>query len=58
MGAGIRPVGAFPYACLRSKQYPRPPCFGKNANAVPNAKLCDECAHLDECKQEFYSGAQ
>lgn len=54
MGSGIRPIGAFPYASLRSKEYPRPPCFGKNANTVPDAKLCERCAHLDECKKEFY----
>lgn len=54
MGAGIRPAGAFPYARLRSKEYPRPPCFGQNAKNVPDVELCETCAHLDDCKREFY----
>lgn len=54
MGDGIRPKDAFPYACLRSKDYPRPPCFGKNCHSCPEDGLCDRCAHLDDCKKEFY----
>jgi len=54
MGAGIRPTGSFPYALLRSKEHSRPPCFGENANATPDPELCEACAHLDDCKREFY----
>ena len=57
MSAGIRPKGSFPYAALR---YNTPeardmlPCFGKNAKAVPDAGLCEKCAHLEDCKAVFY----
>jgi hypothetical protein len=54
MGEGIRPKGAFSYACLRSKKYPRPSCFGKNCRSVPDPDICETCAHLDDCKKEYY----
>lgn len=57
MSAGIRPTGVFPYAALR---YNTPearkmiPCFGKNAKLVPDPELCETCAHLGDCRKEFY----
>jgi hypothetical protein len=54
MGDGIRPNGSFPYASLRSTKYPKPPCFGVNCHSVPDYNLCETCAWLSLCKEEYY----